>query len=377
MPDPSAGSYASLHAPTAGHTRARRLAFLGRSEFYPELRRRVRNYLTESGKRDRDNPQMYVKSFLILAGSAVSYLMLVFVASTWWQALAFAILVGLALPAIGFNIMHDGSHGAFSRYRWVNRLAAMTLDMVGGSSYNWHQKHNVAHHTYVNITGHDSDIELGVFGRLSPHQRWLPFHRWQHYYLWPLYGFIIPKWHLFDDFSSLMRGKVGNDKIKRPRGLELVLFFAGKVMFVVLAFVIPMLRHSFWNVLLFYFVVAMVGGIVMSVVFQLAHCVVGAEFPMPSEDLGAMENAWAIHQVETTVDFARDNPVVTWLLGGLNFQVEHHLFPKICHVHYPALSRIVEATCQDYGIRYQAYGSVWEGVASHFRWLRHLSVPNA
>jgi linoleoyl-CoA desaturase len=120
-----------------------------------------------------------------------------------------------------------------------------------------------------------------------------------------------------------------------------------------------------------------VAGVVVSVVFQLAHCVEEAEFPLPREDSGLVENAWAIHQVETTVDFARGSRVESWLLGGLNFQIEHHLFPRVCHVNYPAISKLVEQTCQEFGVKYREHVSFRAGLASHFRWLRRMGTPTA
>jgi linoleoyl-CoA desaturase len=153
-------------------------------------------------------------------------------------------------------------------------------------------------------------------------------------------------------------------------------FLAGKVCFFAIAFGVPLLFHPVWVVACFYGAATVVLGLVLSVVFQLAHCVEEAEFPRPQPDTGRIENAWAIHQVETTVDFARRSRLATWLLGGLNFQIEHHLFPRICHVHYPALSKLVEQTCRELGVKYSEHESFWSGVASHFRWLRQMGMPD-
>ncbi len=142
-----------------------------------------------------------------------------------------------------------------------------------------------------------------------------------------------------------------------------------------LAFVIPGFFHPLWMVILFYLFANWVNGILLAIVFQLAHVVEEAHFPIPSEETGKMQTHWAVHQVETTVDFARDNPVWTWLLGGLNFQVEHHLFPRICHIHYPKISQIVEDVCKEFGIQYNAHKSFFAGVVSHFRWLRSMGQP--
>jgi len=349
--------------------------FDGSPRFQVELRRRVDQFFRSTGRRRRDCPQMYVKTAILFALFAASYGLLVFADIPWWQGIPLAILLGLVTSAIGFNVQHDGRHQAYSNHPWVNKLMSMALDMMGGSSYLWHYKHVVFHHTYVNITGHDADVDIGILGRLTPHQKRYGFHRWQHWYLWPLYGFMAIRWQLIGDFREVITGKIGEHKIPRPKGWELVIFLVGKLVFFSLAFVIPMLYHPAWVVLAFYGVVTTVAGVVMSVVFQLAHCVEDAEFPMPDEKSGNIEEAWAIHQVETTVDFARRSRLAAWLLGGLNFQIEHHLFPRICHVHYPAISKVVEETCREFGIKYREQKSFWSGVASHYRWLRQMGLP--
>jgi len=317
---------------------------------------------------------MYLKTAILLTWLAASYVLLVFVAETWWQALPLAILLGCAMAATGFNVMHDGGHGAYSNHPWINKLMAMTLDAMGGSSYLWHWKHGVFHHTYVNILGHDTDIDLGLLGRLTPDAKRYVFHRWQHIYIWFLYGLMPIKWHLFDDFAEIIAGRIGGQRFPRPKGWELVIFLAGKALFFSLAFGIPSLLHPGWVVVLLYGVAALVLGSLLSIVFQVAHCVEQAEFPLPHEDSGRIENDWAAHQTETTVDYARHSRIAAWFLGGLNFQIEHHLFPRICHVHYPALSQLVEETCREFGVRYTEHESFGAGVAAHYHWLRRMGM---
>ncbi len=358
-----------------------RIKFGKSSGFQNELRRRVDEFLIHTGRRPRDCWQMYLKSAILLSVYATTYVLLVFVAQSWWQALPLAVLLGLATAAIGFNIQHDAGHQAYSSRPWINRAMAMTLDFIGGSSYVWHWKHAVFHHTYVNITGHDADIELGILGRLSPHQKHYAFHRWQHIYLWPLYGLLAIQWHMQGDLREIVTGRIGQHRFPRPKRWDLAQFLFGKLVFVTFAFAIPLMVHSFWIVVAYYAVVAVVLGIVMSIVFQLAHAVEEADFPLPHTEAhtGAdrIDNAWAIHQAETTVDFARRSPIAAWLLGGLNFQVEHHLFPRICHVNYPAISNVVEATCREFGVKYVEHSTIGAGLASHFRWLRKMGRPNA
>ena len=355
----------------------REVKFGGDEGFLREVRGRVEEYFQNTGRRQRDCLQMYLKTMLVLTWLAVAYVLLVFVAQTWWQALPLAIALGLALGSVGFNIQHDGAHHAYSRHEWVNRLMARTLDLVGGSSYLWHWKHNVSHHTYVNITGQDVDIDVSLLARFTPHQKWLRIHRWQHFYLWALYGLMIVRWQLYGDFHDLIAGRIGGHRVRRPRGWDLATFLGGKLAFCALAFGIPMLLHPVWVVLLLYAVASIVLGVVMAVVFQLAHAGEHAAFPLPRQNTGCIENSWAVHQVETTVDFARGNRVLSWLLGGLNFQIEHHLFPRICHVNYPGIAKVVEATCKEFGVKYAEHKSFWAGVASHFRWLRRMGRPDA
>ena len=359
--------------PTAGQVI--RPKFVGDHDFQVEVRRRIDEFFHRTRRRQRDCPQMYLKTAILFACFAASYVLLVFAAQTWWQALPLAALLGLTTAAIGFNVQHDGGHYAYSNHAWVNKLMAMTLDVIGGSSYLWRWKHAVFHHTYVNITGQDTDITLGVLGRLTPHQKRFWFHRWQQFYLWPLYGLQAVAWHLEGDFREFITGRIGQHRVPRPRGWDMVIFFAGKAMFITLTFGVPLLLHPAWVVALFYALAALVLGLVLSIVFQLAHCVEQAEFPLPRAETGRIENAWAIHQVETTVNFARRSRVAAWLLGGLNFQIEHHLFPRICHVNYPAISQLVEQACREFGVKYHEHPSFWAGVGSHFRWLRRMGMP--
>ncbi len=203
--------------------------------FQLELRRRVAEYFWATGRRERDCWQMYVKTAVLITGSAGAYGLLVFAARSWIEAASLAVLLGLFAAGIGLNIQHDGGHRAYSNRPWVNRLMALTLDLIGGSSYLWRWKHSVFHHTYVNVAGHDTDIDLAPLARLTPHQVRRGFHRWQHLYLWPLYGLMAIKWHCFDDFRKIATGRVKSQPVPRPKGWDLVIFVAGKVVFFALA----------------------------------------------------------------------------------------------------------------------------------------------
>lgn len=351
-----------------------RLEFNGDNAFHRELRRRVEAFFLSRKLRPRDSVSMYLKTAMILAGFVGAYVLLVFCATTWWQGALLAALLGFTMAQIGFNIQHDAGHQAYSDRRWVNKALATTLDMVGGSSYIWRWKHAVFHHTYVNVSGHDSDIDLGILARLAPAQKRRYLHRWQHYYAWVLYGITVIRWHFYGDFRDMIAGTIGERRFPRPRGWDLAVFTAGKLVFFTLAFGLPLAFHSIGAVALFYALVAAVTGMLLALVFQMAHVVEEASFPAPDSESGRIENAWAVHQLETTVDFGRGSRVLTSLIGGLNYQIEHHLFARICHVHYPAIAGIVEETCREFGVKYAANASFGTGIASHYRWLRRMGM---
>jgi linoleoyl-CoA desaturase len=313
-----------------------------------------------------------------VAWAIASWAALLWVAASWWQAVLLAVSLGLALAGIGFNITHDANHGSYSPHRRLNRALAWTMDLIGASSYVWRTKHNTAHHTFTNISGADSDIDSMPFARFAPDQPRRPYHRFQHVYMWLLYGLFAIKWHTVGDFGYLGRGKIGETPIRWPRGGELVGFVAGKVFFVGWTLVIPLMLHPVWVVALFYAVASFVLAFILAVTFQLAHCLEEAEFSSIEEMAAAGSSEWARHQVETTVDFAPRNRLLAWYLGGLNFQIEHHLFSRVCHTHYPAMARIVSDVCDRHGVRHQSHPGLRSALVSHTRWLREMGAkPSA
>lgn len=334
--------------------------------FHAELRRRVRLHLETERLPARGLPAMYVKTAVLGLWLAGSYLLLVFGADQAWQAALLSLSLGLAAAGIGMNVQHDGSHGSYSTDRRVNRIMAFTLDLLGGSSYVWKHKHNVLHHTWPNVPGVDDDIDTGGLARMSPAQPRRGLHRFQHLYMWPLYGLLAVKWHFFDDFAALATGRLGEQRLPRPSRADRLTLVGGKLAFGAWAFGLPLLRHPAWAVALVYLASAAVVGLTLSVVFQLAHCVPEA---IPA---AARSGSWAVCQAESSVDFARGSRLLGWYLGGLNFQIEHHLFPQVCHLHYPGIAPLVEATCRDFGVCYHAQPTFRAALASHFRLLERL-----
>lgn len=356
-----------------------RVRFHGPVDFQRELKRRVSAYFDETGKSQRDAGRMYLKSAVILGVTLTSYLLLVFVADAWWQVPFLAFFLAAGMAGIGVAVQHDANHGGYSDNPRVNRLFGMTLDLIGASSYVWYWKHNIVHHTYTNISGVDVDVDFQPMLRLALDNERHWYHRYQHLYAWILYGLMAGSWHFWADYRDLKNGHVGGNPFPRPSKAALAAIFLGKAIFYSWAFVIPLFFHPVWVVLTVYAMTVFVLGLILTPTFQLAHCVDEAEV-IPADPAGnPIEISWAEHQVRTTADFATSNRFLTWYLGGLNFQVEHHLFPKICHVHYPALAKIVAETCREFEIPYQANPTLRSALASHVNRLytygRFETVP--
>jgi linoleoyl-CoA desaturase len=340
--------------------------------FHEDLRRRVDAYFAETGLSRRDDPGMVLKTAVILAGIAGFYALLVFWAASPGSALPCAVGLAVSIGGLGFSIAHDGNHGAYSDRPALNRLMGAGYDAIGASSYIWRWKHNQLHHSFPNIPELDEDINRYPLFRLTPGQTRLPAHRLQFLYAWALYGLLVIKWQLVSDFRDLYRGKTGEHVFEPPDFRDIAIFWAGKAAFVLWAFIVPSLFHPFSHVLAFYVFTSVVLSLIMSTVFQIAHCFEDAGSASFDPETRAIDREWARHQIESCADFGRGNRLLSWYVGGLNFQTEHHLFPAVCHVHYPALARIVEAACAEHGVKYTAFGSLRAGVASHGRWLYRL-----
>lgn len=357
---------------TAGADDAPRAEFRGGGPFYAELKDRVRELVDEPARARRARRRMYVKSVVVVLWAVLSWGLLVFAAQTWWQAGLLALSLGLALAGVGFNITHDANHGSYSPYPRLNRALCWSLDAIGASSHVWRTKHNTAHHTFTNVSGADSDIDSMPFARLAPDQPRRPYHRFQHVYMWFLYGLFAIKWHTAGDFRYLLDGRVGNVPLRWPRGRMLAGFWLGKAAFVTWTLVIPLLLHPVWQVVVVFALVSFVLAFTLAVTFQLAHCLEEAEFTTVEAMAADDPSEWARHQVETTVDFAPRNRVLAWYLGGLNFQVEHHLFSRVCHTHYPAMVPVVREVCDRHSVRYRSHVGLWPALVSHTRWLRRM-----
>lgn len=344
--------------------------------FHTVLKNRIYGYFEKQGIRSTGNMRLYSKALFLVAGFLGLYVHLVFFTPGAWLAIFEVILLSLFTAAIGFNIMHDGAHGSFSSKQWVNTLAASAFNFLGANTFMWKMKHNVIHHAYTNIDGVDDDLDAKPFLRLCETQKFYKFHKYQHFYFWIAYSLLYLFWIFFSDYKKYFSGKVGDIPLKKMHLSDHVTFWGFKLfhIFMFVALPIYMVGFNWW--VIGFVVYALVAGFVLSVVFQMAHTVEHTHFPIVNPDTNKLEDEWAIHQLKTTANFATKNRLATWFMGGLNFQVEHHLFPKISHIHYPKINQIIKATCEEFKVDYIEYPRVRSAFKSHVAYLKELTVPH-
>lgn len=339
------------------------------SAFYTDLKNRVEGYFQEHKIDPHGNIKIYLKSAFYILSFLAAYVVLVFFTPTPLIAVILCIIFGLLTAGIGFNVMHDGGHGSYSPKKTVNRIAALSLNFLGGSSYLWNIKHNMIHHTFTNIDGHDDDILNEPFLRLCDTQKKRWYHRFQHIYWVFIYGIMYFAWIFFLDIMKYFRRSIAAKENIQFNFKTHVGFWLTKVLFVGMFIVLP-LQFVHWSAFLIGFGIwVYTVGLVTSVVFQLAHAVEETNF-IKAEPV--LENDWAVHQVKTTANFGSRSKLLSFLTGGLNQQVEHHLFPRISHVHYPKLSPIVKETCEKYGLTYLEQPTFFHALVSHVKFLYRL-----
>lgn len=344
----------------------------GQGDFHSEIKARVNNYFAEIQKPSTGDTSLFLKGVLFCMLYIGLYVHLVFFTPILWIAIPECVLLGCVTAAIGFNVMHDGAHGSFSKHTWLNKTAGYSLNFLGASAILWNMKHNILHHTYTNIDGVDDDIEVKPMLRLCTSQKRYFFHKFQHYYVWLLYTLLHIFWIWGTDLKKYFRRKIVDVPLRKWSVREHISFWIAKLTYAFMMVALPIYLLGFTTWLIGFLITAMVTGFTIGIVFQLAHTVEETEFPLPAEGSGKIENEWAIHQVLTTANFATNNKLISWLVGGLNFQVEHHLFPRISHIHYPAISKIVKQTCTEYGIKYNEYRRMSQAIISHYFYMRKL-----
>ncbi|MDR6301282.1 fatty acid desaturase family protein [Mesonia maritima] len=350
------------------------------AKFFRTLNKRVNTYFKDNDLSRTGNWKLHLKTIVMFSLFLTPYFLILTLDISQWWMLLLTIVMGVGMAGVGMNVMHDGNHGSYSSKKWVNKIMGGSMYILAGNVYNWQVQHNVLHHTYTNIHGHDEDLEAGRIIRFSEHSKWRKFHKFQHYYSVFLYGLLTFNWVLTTDFKQTRRylkKKLAYGKLPSPLKQWSTLAVT-KALYIAIWIIIPMLILSiaWWKILLGFFIMHYTAGIILSIIFQLAHVVKETEMPLPDEK-GSMKNTWAIHQLFTTVNFSTKNRIVNWFTGGLNHQVEHHIFPNISHIHYHKISKIVRETAQEFNLPYNEYKTTRSAIIAHFQHLKEMGSKPA
>ncbi|PCJ97463.1 MAG: acyl-CoA desaturase [Flavobacteriaceae bacterium] len=345
------------------------------AQFLKTLNKRVNDYFKENNIKKTGDWRLHLKTTIMFVLFLAPYFLILTLGLPNWANLLLTIVMGVGMAGVGMNVMHDGNHGSYSTKKWVNKLMGGSIYILAGNVYNWQVQHNVLHHTYTNIQGHDEDLDAGRILRFSKHTKWQKYHKFQHYYSIFLYGLLTFNWAITTDFQQMYRytkRKLSYGEFPNPLAnwSKMVIF---KIIYAAIWVVLPLiiLDISWWKLLIGFFVMHYIAGVILSIVFQLAHVIDQADTPLPDEG-GNIENIWVVHQLFTTVNFGNKSKITNWFTGGLNHQVEHHLFPNISHVHYTKIGEIVKRTAKEFNLPYNEYKSTRKAIISHFKHLKEL-----
>ena len=348
-----------------------------KSVFFSTLRNRVNQYFKDNNISRYGNHEIIVKSIVLIGVYISAYVSILFIPWPALFLLPFVILMGISKAGVGMTVMHDALHGSYSRKKFVNQLMGSSIYLLGSNASVWKIQHNLHHHTYTNIHGKDEDIDDKAVIRLSQQAPLKKIHAYQHIYALFLYGFLTLHRTIDEFFKLLHYHKDGILKRQKKNAIkEFVLLIGLKLLYLFFMLVLPVLITPllWWQVLIGFVFMHMIAGFILATIFQFAHIVEGAEQPIPNIE-GNIENEWAVHQLSTTANFARNSRVLNWYIGGLNYQIEHHLFPNISHVHYRQISKIVEKTAEEFELPYNVKPTVGDAFISHMRILRQLGSP--
>jgi linoleoyl-CoA desaturase len=357
-----------------------RFAPKGKDSFYDAVVDKVNLYFEANHISPYANTEMWVKTIMMLLLYFVPYILMVtgLGANSLWLFFGFWFLMGWGMSGIGTAVMHDANHGTYSPNKKVNRFISYILEIIGGYTVNWRIQHNVLHHTYTNVAGLDEDIDTMGLLRLSPRQprRW--YHRYQYIYAWFFYMIMTLYWMTAKDYLSIIRYKKNDLLIRENISLRRAILRITVYKFFYYSYIIVL--PILFSGLPWYLVVAgfllmhFTAGLFLSCIFQPAHIMETSPFALPVDKNGKrqMENSWAIHEVVNTTNFAPDNRILSWFIGGLNFQIEHHLFTNICHVHYKKISPIVKSTMAAFGLPYHVQPTFSQALLEHAKMLKEL-----
>jgi len=345
------------------------------TEFSKVLRKRVNSYFKTNSINKNANSSMFGKSILMLATFFVPLIIInIGIVSSPRLLFLLYILSGLGMAGIGMGIMHDAIHGSYSNNHKLNKLLGYTFNLIGANATVWRIQHNVLHHTFTNIEHSDDDINAPFFLRFSPHAKKYWSHKYQHLYIWFFYGLATISWVTTKDFVRLNRyHKMGFLDQKNEFRNALISMIGWKLLYYTYTLIIPliMVPLPWWTIVLAFLSMHFITGLLISIVFQVAHIMPSAEFPLPDKN-GLIDGNWYMHQFATTCNYSPSSRLFTWFIGGLNYQIEHHLLPGVCHIHYKKLSKIVKNTAKEYGMPYHSNKTFFSAIWAHAKMLKKL-----
>ncbi len=346
-------------------------------EFISVLRQRVDAYFSENNLSKKANFSMIFKSIFMLAIYIIPFLIYLKYNPSLPISLVLWSMMAFGFAGIGMCIMHDANHGAYVSNHKLNRWIGYSINLAGAFAANWKIQHNILHHTYTNITDYDDDIDDKAILKLSPHTASKPIHRFQYIYAFLFYSIATLYWTFLKDFLQYERyHREGHYRLSFIEHINLLArLIISKSIYLIILLVVPSIWfHIPISKTIFCFVLMhLLASIVLTTIFQLAHTIEGTTHPLPNSD-NQIENEWAIHQMHTTTNFAQKNRFITWFVGGLNYQIEHHLFPNICHIHYPHLANIVRQTSTEFKIPYLEYPKFSDALKAHIKILKRFGV---
>ncbi len=348
-----------------------KVTFTKKGSFYHQLKTKVDLYFIENNLKKTGNWKLYLKTIVLISSAILLYCLLLTVKLPISVSITLCLLLGFTFACIGFNIMHDACHGSYASKPWMNEVMGFSLNALGGNSFIWKCKHHL-HHTYTNVEGIDDDIAKSPLLRQCTSQKWVPMHRFQHFYIVFVYAISSIAWITIMDFEKYFKQKVFTTPLRKMNLTEHFIFWISKSLFLLFYVLIPIyfVGAGQWAIGFIFAQVAM--GYTLALVFQMAHVVEGTEFETVENEPKLIEKEWAIHQVVSTANFATNNSIVSWFVGGLNFQIEHHLFPRISHIHYPAISNIVKQKCDEFNLPYNNFPTIRKAIASHYNHIKKL-----
>ncbi|MCR9249020.1 MAG: acyl-CoA desaturase [bacterium] len=348
-----------------------------RPEFFKELKIRINRHFKENNISRYANANMVCKTaFMLILYFSPMVLMYTGIIKLVWVNYMLWVLMGFGMSGIGLTIMHDANHGSYSRHKIINRILGFTLNFLGAYHINWKIQHNVLHHTFTNIHDFDEDIDKGVM-RFSPTQDRKGIFTYQIFYAPFFYALMTIYWLIAKDFELIFRYKKKNllkaQGLTLGKGLVHIVFH--KVWYLIMIVAIPIFTMPIaWvHVVLGFLLMHFISGFILAMVFQPAHITENTSFYKVDEN-SSVENNWAIHQMHTTSNYGNGSLLFSWFIGGINFQIEHHLFPNICHIHYPQISKIVKATAEEYNVPYYSHKTFLDALRSHFTVINKLGT---